>query len=163
VADLRRRVLELLLPADASLDGAVRARWVGVAGIAAAAIGFVAILAALRLSAARGLVVPAQIPTLLVAVPLSAAATTASGVAWVLRRGQKRRPAVGFWSGVAVAVLSHPLAWGAAGLFAGGAEWSGGAAASTVRSLVAVGWFTVPLCAAGGYWVGRRFSGANCP
>jgi hypothetical protein len=160
---IRLRVLAALLPADVELTSAVRRRWVSLAGAAAGVIGLGAILGALRLSAARGLVVPAQVPALLVAVPLAAAATTAAGVWGILRRGQRDRPRVGFWLGVGVAVVSHPLAWGAAAVVAGGAEWSGSVAASSVRSLAAVGWLTVPLCAAGGYWVGRRFSGANCP
>jgi hypothetical protein len=157
------RLHRWLLPAGVRLTRATRFWWVAIGTVAAGAIGWAAILGALRFSTTRGLVVPSQLPTLLWAVPLSAAVTTGAGVAWILRPAASRRSVVGVWVGIAVAVLSHPLAWGLAAAIGGGAEWSSGVLAVSTASLRAVGWVTVPLCALGGYWTGRRFDGAICP
>jgi hypothetical protein len=105
----------------------------------------------------------ATLDALRIAVPVSAGLSTAAGVWAVLWHGIRLRAPLGVVAGVAVAVLSHPLAWGVAAAAGSGAGWDTDLVAASWESLRAVGAVTVPLCAAGGYWVGRRFTGADCP
>lgn len=157
-------VEQWLLPPDVALTARVRVRWVLWATVAAGAIGGAAVVAALRAAAGRFPFPMAVLEGLRFGVPVTAALCTGAGVWWILRPGARDRPRRGVWTGVAVAGLSHPLAWGAAFLVADGANASPGTVVwASVLSLRAVGWVTMPLCAAGGFWVGKRFTGANCP
>jgi hypothetical protein len=151
-----------LLPPRVRLDAAVRARWSGVGGVAACAIGGTAATLAVRAApttvAAFGVPAVALIP----AVALSAGLATWSAVRWLLGDQRSSRATAGVVAGVSVALASHPIAWAIAMLVTfvtgGGFPTGSGLGARSVASVLAVGWFTVPLCALGGYWVGRRFA-----
>ncbi|MCU0635068.1 MAG: hypothetical protein MUE41_09360 [Gemmatimonadaceae bacterium] len=152
-------LLRWLLPPHVTLTPGVRVRWIGGGGAAAVGVGALAVGSALRWAAPNALPWgPSTIRALQVAVPLVAGVGTALAVAGILWPGVRRRPVVGVMLGVLVAVLSHPAAWGVAALLDGGAVWDTGWVMASWTSLRAVGWATAPLCAAGGYWVGRRFS-----